>query len=71
VKSAEIAARIRKVAERLAGAPAATEEAAKRHAEAHQAAGGRWPHQVGGLEQICSEASHDLEAIIRTIGGVS
>lgn len=62
---------LRAIAARLAGAPAHTEERAKANDKAHPAHCGHWPHQVGGLETICSSSARDIEAIIRRLGGGS
>lgn len=71
---------LRRIATRLAGAPAYTEELAKAsHAEAVErnpqseaiASIRHYPHQVGGLSQICTSSARDIEAIIRRLGGGS
>lgn len=65
---------LRRIATRLAGASAHTEELAKaahqRDVERKPALYGdmnHYPHQVGGLESICTSSARDIEAIIRRL----
>ena len=70
---AEIITRLREIADRLSTAPARTEASAKREYAARMAEHPRleqithYPHQVGGLEQICTSSASDLEALIRRL----
>ncbi len=69
---------LRAIAKRLADAPAYTEELAKadlerRHAERPDVVryANHYPHQVGGLEQICTSSAQDILAVIRRLGDAS
>lgn len=62
---------LRRIATRLAGAPAYTEANAKAAIERYPGWSGHWPHQVGGLEQVCTSSAADIEAVIRQLGGWS
>ena len=52
---------LRRIAFRLASAPAHTEANAK---ASYQRSDERYPYQVGGLSQICTSSARDIEAII-------
>lgn len=61
-----------RIATRLAGAEAHTEELAKRAIEGYRSTmASHYPHQVGGLSQICTSTARDIEAIIRRLRGGS
>lgn len=68
----EFIERLRDIAARLASAPAVTEEAARANLARRRAQNpadtiGYYPHQAGGLEQTCTSAAGDIEALIRRL----
>lgn len=71
VEQAALIEDLRRIATRLAGGPAHTEELARANAAQYPHASGHWPHQVGGLSQICTSSARDIEAIICRLGGGS
>lgn len=73
-----LVAELRRIALRLAGAPAHTQELAKADLRRRQSGpisydrdANHYPHQVGGLEQTCTSTARDIEAVIRRLGGGS